>query len=327
MKSTAVANSNVPLIKYWGKSDEKLFLPMNSSLSMTLDSLNTKTTVEFSGKYKKDIVIIDKKRVENEKKQKVIRHLNLIRKLGNCTLKTKIVSENNFPITSGLASSASGFAALTVSACDAVGLNLSKKELSIISRQGSGSSCRSIYGGYVEWIKGDRSEDSYAIQIANEKHLDMRDIVVIVSDTEKKISSRIGMKMTVETSPLYKTRLSTIEKNLSEIKKAILEKNFLKIGKIAELDCLMLHSTMLTTEPPLLYWRPETVKIIHEVIELRKQGLKTYFTIDAGPNVHVLTLPENKDEIIKRLCKIEGVKNIIHNKPGGNAKLIKKHLF
>jgi len=327
MKCTAIANSNIALIKYWGKADDKLFLPTNSSLSITLGGLNSHTTVDFSANYKEDIVNIDAKNMEGEKKEKVVRHLNLIRNIANSNLKAKVVSKNNFPSAAGMASSASGFAALTVAACASLGMKLDKKQISIISRQGSGSSCRSIYGGYVEWIKGNKSENSFALQLADENYFDIRDIIAIVEQKEKKVSSRAGMTETIKTCPLYSSRVNTAEENLIKIKKAIKEKNFSDIGKITEFDCLLMHATMITTIPALLYWSPETIKIIKLIQEWREEGLESYFTIDAGPNVHILSLPENAKEIEKRLKEIEGVKDIMNCNIGEDAKLNGEDLF
>src|SRR3989339_336721 len=154
MKSTAIANSNIALVKYWGKRNEKLILPFNSSISMTLDGLYTATTVEFSEKYKQDSLSIDGGHIFGEELSKASVQLDIIRKLAKSTLKGKMVSRSNFPKSAGLASSASGFAALTLAATKALGLHLDRKELGIIARQGSGSACRSLYGGFVEWQKG-----------------------------------------------------------------------------------------------------------------------------------------------------------------------------
>lgn len=327
MKCTAIANSNIALIKYWGKANDKLFLPTNSNISITLDGLNSHTTVEFLSGHKEDIVNIDGKNMEGEKREKVVRHLNLIRNIANSNLRAKVVSKNNFPSAAGMASSASGFAALTVAACASLGMNLDKKQLSVISRQGSGSSCRSIYGGYVEWIKGKQNEDSYALQLADENYFDIRDIIAIVEQEEKKVSSRAGMADTIKTCPLYSSRVNAAEENLIKIKKSIKEKNFSEIGKIAEFDCLLMHATMLTTLPSLIYWSPETVRIIKLVQEWREDGLESYFTIDAGPNVHILSLPENVKEIERRLKELEGVRNIMSCKIGGDSTLSDNHLF
>ena len=327
MKATAIANSNIALVKYWGKYDEKLNLPMNGSISLTLDALKTTTTVNFSEKFKEDIIKINGKDVKDVSKKNIISHLDLIRKLAKIKYKAEIASENNFPMGTGLASSASGYAALTVAACAAAGLDLDKKGLSIISRQGSGSACRSIYGGYVEWLAAKKSEESYAAQIADENYFDIRDIVAIVVSEEKKTSSRNGMTMTVKTSPLYHARLSTVNENLGKIKKAILNKDFTSVGQIAEFDSLLMHATMLTTKPALLYWSSGTISVMQVVEELRNEGVEAYYTIDAGPNVHVLVLPENSKEVERRLREVSGIINVVHNKPGGDAEISKKHLF
>ncbi|MFZ3077938.1 MAG: diphosphomevalonate decarboxylase [Candidatus Aenigmatarchaeota archaeon] len=327
MKCTAIANSNIALIKYWGKANDRLFLPTNSSLSMTLGGLNSHTTVDFSADYEEDTVNIDGKNMDGEKREKVVRHLNLIRSIANSKLNAKVVSRNNFPSAAGMASSASGFAALTVAACASLGMNLDKKQVSILSRQGSGSSCRSIYGGYVEWIKGKQNEDSYALQLADENYFDIRDIIAIVEQEEKKVSSRAGMTETIKTCPLYSSRVNAAEENLIKIKKAIKEKNFGEIGKISEFDCLLMHATMLTTLPSLIYWSPETIRIIKTVQSWREESLEAYFTIDAGPNVHILSLPENVKEIEGRLRELEGVRNIMSCKIGGDAKITEEHLF
>ncbi len=327
MKATAIANSNTALIKYWGKYDEELILPMNSNISMTVDSQNTITTVEFSRDFEDDIVFINDEKAEGVPRKRVIKHLNLIRSIARIDEKAKVSSKNNFPTAAGLASSASGFAALTVAACAAAGLDLDKKELSIISRQGSGSSCRSIYGGYVEWVKGKRSEDSYAIQIADENYFDMRDIALVIATGERPMSTRDAMRLSIKTSPIYNTRLSVVDNMLEKIKKGIKDKDFTLIGKTAESDAILMHAVMMTTEPHLFYWEPKTLEMIKRIIQWRKDGLECYFTIDTGANMHIFSLPENVPEIKSRLREIEGIKDFFVSKPGGDAKLIKEHLF
>lgn len=327
MKATAVANSNTAFIKYWGKYDEKLILPMNSNISMTVDSQNTTTTVEFSKDFKDDVVFINGKEQEGKPRDKVVRHLDLIRKLADVSLKAKVMSENNFPTAVGLASSASGFAALTMAATSAAGLDIDKKQLSIISRQGSGSSCRSIYGGYVEWIKSERSEDSYAVQIANQNHMDIRDIAVVISKKKRKMGTREGMRLSMKTSPLYNARLKIVEENLRKAKEAINNKDFTTLGKTAEADCLTMHAVAMTTNPALIYWEPKTLEVMEKVYQWRDEGLECYYTIDTGANMHIFCLPENADEIVKRVKEIPGILDVFMSKPGGDAKLIKKHLF
>lgn len=326
MKATAQAHSNTALIKYWGKYDEKLILPMNSNISMTVDSQTTRTTVEFSKDFEDDIVIINRRKAEGKEKIRVVNHLDLIRRIARIHEKAKVVSENDFPTAVGLASSASGFAALTVAACTAAGLNLDRKELSIIARQGSGSACRSIYGGYVEWIKGKKSEDSYAVQIADENYFDMRDIAVVVFTGERPMPTREAMRVSMKTSPLFKTRLELVDPMLEKVKKGILERDFTLIGKTAEADAILMHAVMMTTEPHLFYWEPKTLELLKKIMSWRNDGLECYFTIDTGPNIHIFSLPENVEEIKSRM-KEEGVTDFFVSKPGGDAKLIEKHLF
>ena len=166
-KITARAYSNIAFIKYWGRKDEILRLPTNGSISMNLSNLFTTTTVEFSSQYTADEITINGKKDELMN-NRVIRHLDIVRKLKKVETRAKVVSINNFPTGTGLSSSASGFAALTLAAAKSIGLHLSEKELSILARQGSGSACRSIPNGFVEWENGEKSEDSYAKTIFSE---------------------------------------------------------------------------------------------------------------------------------------------------------------
>ncbi len=327
LKSTARANSNLALIKYWGKKDPKLFIPMNPNISFTLEGIYTTTTVEFSDSLEEDEVTIDGKEMEGGKKEKAVKHLNLIRKIAGKDLKAKVVSENNFPIAAGLASSASGFAALTVAATSALGLNLDEKQLSIISRQGSGSSSRSITGGFIEWKIGNTSEESYVEQIAPKDHWDLRDVIAIVAREEKKVSSRAGMAETVKNCPLYQARLEAINEYFPKMKKAILEKNFKTLGELTEHEALSMHACMMTTKPMILYWTPETIRVIKKIVEWREEGIQAYFTMDAGPNVHVITLSEQAEEVEKRLKEIEGVEKVYHCRVGDGARILEEHLF
>lgn len=328
-KTTAIANANIALVKYWGKRNKELILPYNGSISMTLDGLFTTTTVEFSGKYKEDLIIINDEELKKDEKD-ILGHLDRIRKMAGIKDKAKVVSQSNFPVAAGLASSASGLAALTLAATKVAGLDLDKKELSILARQGSGSSCRSIYGGFVEWLKGEKEDgsDSYAQQIADKNYWpEFRMIVTILSKEKKEIGSRAGMAQTVETCPYYDGWLKTIEEDLKNVREGILAKDFSKVGLQAEYNCLKMHALMMTTKPAIIYWRPATIEIIQNVISWRQKGLECYFTIDAGPNVKVLCLAKDEKEINQRLLKLKGVIKTIIAKPGDEAKIIDKHLF
>ncbi|PIY69521.1 diphosphomevalonate decarboxylase, partial [Candidatus Roizmanbacteria bacterium CG_4_10_14_0_8_um_filter_39_9] len=228
MKKTAVAPSNIAFIKYWGKKDEALRLPSNGSISMNLSNLLTTTTVEFDDQYKKDEVVIEGS-TEMRDIQKVIAHLNLIRNRANIKTYAKVMSQNNFPSSTGLSSSASGFAALTVAAAAAAGLSLNEKETSILARIGSGSACRSIPSGFVEWLDGNDSESSYAESIYPPGHWDIVDVVAVVSREKKEVSTTDGHRL-ASTSPFNELRLSHVSKRIAECKKILKEKKFTLFG-------------------------------------------------------------------------------------------------
>jgi diphosphomevalonate decarboxylase len=329
MKATAVANANIALVKYWGKRNKELILPYNGSLSMTCDSLNTTTTVDFSSDYDKDIVVINDEELVKDERD-ILGHIERIRKMAGITEKAKVISESNFPVAAGLASSASGFAALTLAATKAAGLNLSERELTILSRQGSGSSCRSICEGFVEWHRGQKEDgsDSYAETIAKKDYWsEFRMIACIVTEAKKKVSSRAGMAQTVATCPYYDGWLKTVNEDIRIIKEGIHAKNFSVVGKQAEHNCLKMHALMTTTQPSIVYWIPATLEIIHNVLAWREEGLESYFTIDGGPQVKVMCTKENEKELNKRLLELDGVIKTIVCKPGDGAKLINTHLF
>lgn len=333
MKSTAIANANIALVKYWGKRDEQLILPQNSNIGLTTDCLSVKTTLEFDGKYKKDILILDGKEFKSgsEEYDRYFRaFLDKLRNLAKTKLRAKAVSQSGFPKAAGLASSSAGFAAMAAAANDALNLDLNAQGLSILARQGSGSACRSIFGGFVEWEKGERKDglDSFASQIVNENYWpDFRMIICLTSKKEKKIKSRAGMARTVKTSPFYQGWLNTVNDDLKKVRKGIKERDFSLVGKTAEENCLKMHALMLTTKPAIIYWNSGTVELIYKVIEWRENGLECYFTIDAGPQVKILCLKKNLPEILKRVKKTAGLEGIITAKPGPGPKIVNAHLF
>src|SRR3989344_7712795 len=208
MKATAVAPSNIAFIKYWGKRDEDLRIPLNSSISMNLSNLLTTTTVEFNPDFKKDLIIINDQE-EGDEGSRVIKHLDRIRKLAKIKHKAKVISKNNFPTGTGLSSSASGFAALTLAASKAADLSLSEKELSILARQGSGSACRSIPDGFVEWLDGNTNETSYAVSLYPPSFWDLSIVVVLAGSEEKSVLTSEGMQL-VKSNSFYPVRLSHI---------------------------------------------------------------------------------------------------------------------
>ncbi len=320
MKAKAVAPANIAFIKYWGKIDGKLRLPANASISMNLDSCLTTTTVEFDSNLSNDEFILNGVKVVGEESERVSKHIDTIRSMSKIDTFAKVKSENNFPKSSGIASSASGFAALTLAASAAAGLKLSEKDLSILARIGSGSSCRSIPDGIVEWKYGEKNEDSYAHSLFGVDYWDIRDIIVIVGAGVKKVSSSEGHSL-ADSSPFYKTRILGMPQKVEDIKRTLENKDFTKFGEILEAEAVNMHTVMMTSVPPLYYWLPETLRIMRAVSDLRESGTECYFTIDAGPNVHVICEGKNAPKISLELAKIEGVKNLIENKVGRGAYL------
>ncbi len=326
MKITAIAPSNIAFTKYWGRKDEVLRLPENGSISMCLSNLLTTTTVEFSPDYTKDQITINNEVLETGKAERAIKHLDRIRKLANISDKAKVVSNSNFPSGTGLSSSASGFAALTLSASKAAGLNLNKKDLSILARLGSGSACRSIPSGFVEWLDGDTGDTSYATQIFPPNHWAIADVVAIVSEGKKEVPTSVGMQST-HSSPFMPVRQSRMKDKNEKVKKFIAEKNFKELGELVEQEALELHTIMLTQTPPLIYWTPGTLRIMKLTSHWRAEGIPVYFTINTGQDIHLICEAENIDKVQAKLKELEEVKDVIVNTPGEGAKLSENSLF
>src|SRR5690625_1941544 len=319
MRATAKAHTNIALIKYWGKRDETLFLPTNSSLSVTLDGFYTETTVHFKEDLERDVFSLNGKKYTDTMYERVTNYLNLFRRhIDHPNLYAEVTSTNYVPTAAGFASSASGFAALAAATAKALQLQWGDKKLTQITRQGSGSACRSIFGGFVEWKKGEQEDgsDCYAEQIAPEDHWDLRVAAAVLTAKEKDVSSRDGMKRTVETSVFYDGWLEIVPKDLANIKDGIAARDFEKVGSIAEANCLKMHATTLGATPPFTYWQDATMNVMEAVQTLRKRGVLAYFTIDAGPNVKVLYEPKDEQVVLDTLRQTEGVTDVIVSKVG-----------
>lgn len=328
MKATAIANANIALIKYWGKRNKDLILPFNNSISMTCDGLHSKTTVEF-GYFDQDTITINDEELKKDEKD-IMGHIDRIRNMAGIKERAKIVSESNFPVAAGLASSASGLAALSLAASKAAGLSLNDKELSILSRLGSGSASRSICEGFAEWHKGrhDDGSDSFAECIAPKTHWpEFRMLACIVSEDKKPVGSRAGMAQTVATSPYYQGWLASVDDDLNAMRNGIKKKDFTTVGSVAEHNALKMHATMMTTKPSIIYWTPATMTVVHSVMRWREEGLESYFTMDAGPQVKVLCLEKDQKELERRLNELDAIFRTIVCKPGDGAKIVSDHLF
>ena len=325
MKATAIGPSNIAFIKYWGKKDEVLRLPENGSLSMNLSNLFTTTTVEFSKSYTEDYIEINSISEPNEG-SRAVKHLDRIRSLAKITEKAKVITNNNFPTGTGLSSSASGFAALTVAAAKAAGLELSEKELSILARQGSGSACRSIPDGFVEWLDGNTSDTSFALSIFPPDYFEIVDVVTVVS-TDKKFLATSEGQQSARTSPFFEKRLDLIKNKIDRVKKAIEDKNFSEFGELIETEALEFHSILFTSNPPLFYWTPETVRLMKFVQKIRSEGLECYFTINTGQDIHLIVQEKDLNALKDRLKKVAEIKNIIVNSPANGTRVVGSHLF
>lgn len=319
--ATALANPNIAFIKYWGNRDQELRLPASGSISMNLDGLFTRTTVTFSASLQADSLLINDRDVHGSGLDRVTRMLDLIRTLAKVDQYAEVSSENNFPSGAGIASSASAFAALALAGSQAAGLTLTERELSRLARRGSGSACRSIPGGFVEWVSGELEGDSYAQSIAGPDHWDLADCVAIVSAGHKLTGSTKGHAL-APTSPLQAARVADAARRLDICRRAILERDFASFAAIVELDSDMMHAVMMTSEPALFYWQPSTLAVMAAVREWRRDGLEVCYTIDAGPNVHLICKREQVEIVEGRARKIEGVKDVLVAMVGGPARLV-----
>ena len=326
-KATAIAHSNIALVKYWGKGDAKLRLPVNSSAAIALDNLTTTTTVEFRTDLEKDQVELNGEGFEAGEVEKVSQHLDILRDIARVTTRAKVISQNSFPKAAGMASSASGFAALSVAAAKALELDLSTKELSILARQGSGSASRSVPGGVSVWHAGTSSETSYAENIPFPKEWDVRVLLVMAEDTSaKKIGSTEGMAL-ARTSPYFEVAVREAEANIERLTKAMKVVDWTAFGKVIEDECYRLHMLCMTTTPNILYWHGVTVNIFRELYKMREEGVEAFFTVDAGPHVHIVCKAANVEVIKQSIGKIAGIKTIIECGVGEGAKIVENHLF
>ena len=332
-KTTVRTGSNIAFIKYWGVADATINLPLNSSISMTLADAHTTTTLEWdrAGTLAADQITLDGTRLDERAATRLVRHLDRIRGLAGIEWRARVESMNNFPMASGIASSASGFSALTVAACTALGpemgISLNPTRLSAISRLGSGSASRSHFGGFVEWQQGTNDGDSVAVPLFPVDHWNLYDIVVVVSSAEKKVSSENGHTIAL-TSPLLDGRVRGLPVALETVQQAIADRNLDALGPVIEQDALAMHAVMMTSTPSLLYWQPGTLELLHAVRRWREEdGIPVYFTIDAGPNVHLMCEAKDVAAIETRLATLSSVQRVIVSRPGPGPQLLDQHLF
>ena len=292
---------------------------------MNLEGLETHTTVSFDTALDQDLLILNGEPAGEEVLDRVSSLLDRIRELAEIKTSAQVTSENNFPTGTGIASSASAFAALTLAAATALGLSLSEKELSQLARTGSGSASRSIPGGFVEWQAGNDHDSSFAKTIAPPEHWDLVDLIILISQEHKKTGSSEGHRI-ADTSPFQEARVVDAERRLDICRKALLEKDFQTLAEIVELDSNMMHSVMMTSDPPLYYWQPGTLEIMAAVQTWRSEGLPVCFTIDAGPNLHLICPAEASEAVKRKLGAFVNVKSLLTCIPGGPAHLLEPEI-
>lgn len=319
--TVATAHSNIALVKYWGKRDTALNLPGAGSLSMALAALTTRTEVRRAPARESDHVVLDGSPASGAASQRVSRFLDLIRVAAGSDDAAEVVTTNDFPTAAGLASSASGFAALALAAVDAYGLDLSPDELSVLARRGSGSAARSIPGGWALMHAGEASDgrDAFARQIAPAEHWDLRCVVLITATGAKDVGSTAGMNRTMMSSPYYPAWIETVDVDLADAEPAVMARDFELLATVAERSCLRMHASAIAADPGVLYWNGQTVELIHRVRSARASGIPVFFTIDAGPHVKVFCEPSAVPAV--RDMAADEVKDVIVSAPGGPARI------
>lgn len=319
--AAALAHPNIAFIKYWGNRDEQLRLPQSGSISMNLASLHTETTVRFSAELEKDTVIVNSQPLVGDALARVTRLLDKVRSLAGKHIHAEVASASNFPIGAGIASSASAFAALALAGSSALGLSLSESELSRLARSGSGSAARSIPGGFCEWVRGESDLDSFSFSILPQDGWDLSDLIVLFSHGHKKVGSTAGHS-SASTSPYQAARIQDAPRRLDICRKAILERDFSALAEISEQDSTLMHAVMMTQQPPLFYWEPQSLAVIKAVKAWRASGLLCFATLDAGPNVHVICPTESRDKIHANIQALVPENQILVSGVGGPARLI-----
>ncbi len=298
MKAKVRAHANIALIKYWGKKNEAYKIPYQSSISLTLDQFYTETEVMYDKQLEEDILFINGKKVEGARKKRVSSFLDWIRKTYQIPYHAYIYSFNHVPEAAGLASSASAFAALGVAALKAYGITVSNEEMSKVARFGSGSASRSIYAGFVAWQKGFDHESSFSYPL-NIVWPEFRMIACLVNEKEKLFLSNQTMKETVLESPFYQEWVLEAEKDFELMLTYLKEKDIHKVGLLAQKNALKMHATILSIGK--WYFEPKTIAILNKLYQLQSQGIPAYFTMDAGPNVKILTTETYVKQVLDAL--------------------------
>lgn len=316
MRAIAQAQPNIALIKYWGKRDVERNLPAVGSLSITLESLWTRTAVEFSQDLQADEFTLNGE-PQHGMTARVSKCLDSLPVFTDRRPAARVTSECNFPVAAGLASSASAFAALVQAGCAAAGANLDRQSLARLAGQASGSAARSLYGGIVELEAGD--EQITLRQLCRPDDWPLRVVVAVTEPGPKPVSSGDAMRRSAETSPFYGRWVEQQEDDLDVARTAVEARDFATLGAIAEHNCLKMHSVMWSSRPPMVYWNSATMACMEAVRRLQRAGEAVFFTIDAGPQLKAVCLPASEDAVAAALQDVPGVSTIMRSSLGPGA--------
>ncbi len=319
MRATAMAHPNVALVKYWGKREVTGNLPAVGSLSVTLGALRTETTVVFDESLRRDVLVLDG--VEQPAAhRRLAACMDALRELSGRQTKAEVSSANDFPTGAGLASSASGYAALVTAAAAALGIDARDPRLVDIARIGSGSAPRSLFGGFAV-LRAD-GPHIHCEQLLAPDDWDLSIVVAVTTEAAKRTTSRDGMETSRLTSPYYDQWVATHRVDLDRAVELVHERAFGALGELAEHSCLKMHSVMMTSRPPLLYWSATTLAAMHRVVELRAAGVPVFFTIDAGPQVKAVCPTDAVETVESALAEVPGVLRTIAGGLGDGAHIV-----
>lgn len=329
---TATVPSNIAFIKYWGKRPNAKQWPANDSLSMTLNQLATKTTARLSQADDHSLRLGDRVYTRQDKNlNKTFVHLDRLALRFGFAPKLQITSVNSFPMGAGIASSASGLAALTLAALmawtdsknwdDLENKGFDRTLLADLARLGSGSACRSLFGGFVQWEAGADEDSQRYASLFSDEHWALRDTVVLFSSEQKSVGSTEAHEL-AWSSPLFIPRLSGLPERMELVKQALADRDMQGLGLWLEVEALEMHAVIMTASHPVHYLNQEALQFLADLRQARQQGeIHAYFTIDAGPNIHVIHEASEHERLKLWLQRRLAADRLLHDSVGGGPRL------
>ena len=320
LTARATARANIALAKYWGKLDVARNLPAVPSVSLTLRELVTDTEVSFDRGLARDELLLDEQPASPVQLRRVVALLDRVRSEARIDHKAQVRSHNRFPTAAGLASSASGFAALAAAATKAAGLELDPRAVSALARRSSASAARSVFGGFVELGAGSAGDDTFGAQpLAPADHWDVRLVLALTATGPKAVSSTEAMELSRRTSPYYDTWVQSAPSWSETVKRAITSRDLKSLGEAMEQSTLAFHCCAITSRPSTLYWGPGTMSALHTVTSLRREGVPVWSTMDAGPHVKALSEARDAERVRVALEQAPGVLRVQISTPGAGS--------